>query len=86
MMNVEHNIIALYAKNYSRSYEFRQIICLLNKHSQNRDSKLRGTHLFSSSILIFFQYACLTVRPDFRLPIGIYIDKRVYSAIIVVKF
>ena len=52
-----------------------------------RDSKLRGTRLFSSSILIFFQYACHTVRPDFRrLPIGIYIDKRVHSAIIVVMF
>ena len=23
-------------KNYSRSYEFRQIICPLNKHSQNK--------------------------------------------------
>ena len=53
----------------------------------DRDSKLRGTRLFSSSTLIFFQYACRTVRPDFRrLPIGIYIDKRVYNAIIVVMF
>ena len=51
--------------------------------------KLRGTRLFSSSILIFFQYACRTVRPDFlRLPLGIYIDKHdcVYSAIIVIMF
>ena len=24
------------SKNYSRSYEFRQIICPLNKHSQNK--------------------------------------------------
>ena len=54
---------------------------------QTRDSKMRGTHLFSSSTLIFFQYACRAVRPDFRrLPIGIYIHKRVYSAIIVVMF
>ena len=38
----------------------------------DRNSKLRGTRLFSSSVLIFFQYACRTVRPDFRrLPIGI---------------
>ena len=51
-----------------------------------RDSKLRGTCLFSSSILNFFKYACRTVRLDFRLPIGIYIDKHVYSAIIVVMF
>ena len=52
-----------------------------------RDRKLRGIRLFSNSILIVFQYACRTVRPDFRkLPIGIYIDKRVYSAIIVVVF
>ena len=55
--------------------------------SCTRDSKLRGTRRFSSCILIFFQYACRTVRPDFRrLPIGNYIDKRVYSAIIVVIF
>ena len=38
-----HNIIALYApswqcKNYSRSYEFRQIICPLNKHHQNKQN------------------------------------------------
>ena len=44
-----------------------------------RDSKLRGTRLASSIILIFFLYACRTVRPDFRrLPIGIYIDKQVF--------
>ena len=24
------------SRNYSRSYEFRQIICPLNKHSQNK--------------------------------------------------
>ena len=53
----------------------------------SRDSKLKGTCFFSSSILIFFQYACRPVRPDCRrLPIGIYIYKRVYSAIIVVMF
>ena len=46
----------------------------------HRGSNLRGTGLFSSSILIFFQYACPAVRPDFRkLPIGIYIDKHVFS-------
>ena len=45
----------------------------------HRDSRLRGTHLFSSIVFIFFQYACRTVRPDFRrLPIGIYIDKHVF--------
>ena len=44
-----------------------------------RDSKLRGTRLFSSSILLFFQYACRGVKPDFRrLPIGIYIDKHAF--------
>ena len=26
------------SKNYCRSYEFRQIICPLNKHSQNKQS------------------------------------------------
>ena len=46
----------------------------------SRDNKLRGTRLFSSSILMVFQYACRTVRPDFRrLPIGIYIDKHVFT-------
>ena len=44
-----------------------------------RDSRLRGTRLFSSVVFIFFQHACCTVRPDFRrLPIGIYIDKHVF--------
>ena len=44
-----------------------------------RDSRLRGTHLFSSIVLTVFQYACRTVRPDFRrLPIVIYIDKHVF--------
>ena len=44
-----------------------------------RDSRLRGRRLFSSIVLTFFQYACRTVRPDFRrLPIGIYIDKHVF--------
>ena len=51
------------------------VIC----NAGTRDSKLRGTLLFSSVILIFFQYACRTIRPDFRsLPIGIYIDKYVF--------
>ena len=46
----------------------------------NRDSKLRGTRLFSSSILILFHYAYRTVRAYFRsLPIGIYIDKHVFT-------
>ena len=26
------------SKNYCRSYEFRQIICPLNKHSQNKEN------------------------------------------------
>ena len=56
--------------------------------TQGRDSRLGGTRLFSSTVLTFFQYACRTVRPDFRrLPIGIYIEKHmIYNAIIVVMF
>ena len=29
------------SKNYCRSYEFRQIICPLNKHSQNKHNLVR---------------------------------------------
>ena len=43
-----------------------------------RDSRLRGTRPFSSIVLVFIQYACRTVRPEFRRLLGIYIDKHVF--------
>ena len=56
----------------------------LSKLAEVSDSRLTGTCLFSSIVLIFFQYVRHAVRPDFiKLPIGIYTDKRVYSAIMV---
>ena len=59
----------------------------LSKLAEVSDSSLRGRRLFSSIVLIFFQYVCRAVRQDFiKLPIGIYNDKRVYSAITVVMF